>query len=55
MSDATNDFVNNLLGEEDANSIKLQKLDDAQLLQIDKRGGGNKESFKMLKLILQII
>ena len=32
MSDATNDFVNNLLGEEDANSIKLQKLDDAQLL-----------------------
>ena len=34
MSDATNDFVNNLPSEEDVDSIKLQKLDDASVVQL---------------------
>ena len=29
MSDATNDSVNNLPSEEDADSVKFQKVDDA--------------------------
>ena len=31
MSDAKNDSVNNLLNEEDAGSVKLQKLDDSSI------------------------
>ena len=34
MSDATNDSVNNLPSEEDAGSIKLQRLDDASDVQL---------------------
>ena len=34
MSDATNDFVNNLPSEEDDNPIKLQRLDDASDVQL---------------------
>ena len=33
MSDATNDSVNNLPSEEDADSVKLQKVDDASDVQ----------------------
>ena len=44
MSDATNDSVNNLPSEEDAGSIKLQRLDESSewvmynshLLQIEE-------------------
>ena len=34
MSDATNDSTNNLPSEEDVDSIKLQKLDDASVVQL---------------------
>ena len=55
MSDATNDSDNNLPSEKDANPTNDEVMYSSYLLQIDKRGRGNKDSFNLLKFMLQII
>ena len=43
MSDATQDFVNNIPGEEDLDSVKIQKVDDATDVQHTTKSATMKE------------
>ena len=47
MSDAKNDSVNNLLNEEDAGSVKLQKLDDSSDVQLTAKSTTMKNKRKI--------
>ena len=53
MSDAKNDSVNNLLNEEDAGSVKLQKLDDSSDVQLTAKSTTMKNKRKK-KLFIKL-